>query len=325
MQDRLNQNDVSNRVNVEDSQQVRDAVLALFAARYPGADSGADFAALGRAFDDFQALFAGRFPGYLPCDTLYHDVRHTLDMTLAMARLIDGHERVCAPSERLGARRAMLGVLIALLHDTGYLRRSSESQIANGAVFTKVHVTRSAEFVSAYLPRIGFRAEAPLAAALVHFTGYEIDTDDIPVADPRNRMLGWMVGTADLIGQMSDRMYLEKCRDFLYPELVWADIAREKLADGAEVVRYASAADLMVKTPEFYESVARARLAKKLGGADRFAEAHFDGPSLYQSEIDRNIGFLRQVIESAELGRLRRFCYSLSASAISRPAIALSA
>jgi hypothetical protein len=321
MQDRLNQNDVTNRVNVEDPQQVRDAVLALFTARYPGGD----FAALGRAFDDLQALFEGRFPGYLACDTLYHDVRHTLDMTLAMARLIDGHERVCTPAERLGARRAMLGVLVALLHDAGYLKRSSENQVVNGAVFTKMHVSRSAEFACAYLPQLGFCAEAPLAAKLVHFTGYEMDLGNIAVGDPRDRMLGWMVGTADLIGQMSDRTYLEKCRDFLYPELVWANIAREQLADGGELVRFASAADLMIKTPEFYEDVARTRIEQKLGGADRFAQAHFDGPSLYQSEIDRNMRFLRQVIEAAELGRLRRFCYSLSASAASRPTSALSA
>lgn len=321
MQDRLNHNDVTNRVNVEDAAQVRDAVIALFAARYPGAD----FAALGRAFDDIDALFKGRFPGYLPCDTLYHDVRHTLDMTLAMARLIDGHERVCAPADRLGARRAALGVMVALAHDTGYLRRSSELNVGNGAVFTRVHVSRSAEFVQAYLPQLGFSAEAPLAGKLVHFTGYEMDVDEIAVVDSRDRMLGCMVGTADLIGQMSDRMYLEKCRDFLYAEFVWADIAREKLADGRELVRYASPADLMVKTPGFYESVARARIERKLGGADRFAEAHFDGLNLYQSEVERNMRFLRQIIEAAELGRLRRFCYSLSATAVSRPATALSA
>jgi hypothetical protein len=312
MQDRLNHNDVTNRVNVEDPRQVRDSILALFGARYPGAP----FTALGRAFEDFEALFEGRFPGYLPCDTLYHDVRHTLDMTLATARLIDGHERACAPAERLGARRATLGVLVALLHDAGYLRRSSESGVANGAVFTKVHVSRSAEFAQAYLPQIGFGAEAQLGARLVHFTGYEMDLDQIAVDDPRDRMLGCMVGAADLIGQMSDRMYLEKCRDFLYTEFVWADIARDK---------YASAADLIMKTPDFYEHVARTRMETKLGNADRFAEAHFDGPSLYQSEIDRNIRFLRQVIATAELARLRRFCYSLSASAASRPATALSA
>ena len=321
MQDRLNRNDVTNRVNVEDPRRVRDAVVSLFAARYPGSD----FTALGQAFDDLQALFEGRFPGYLACDTLYHDARHTLDMTLAMARLIDGHERVCAPSERLGPRRAALGVLVAMLHDTGYLRRADQSHVGNGAVFTKLHVSRSAEFAAAYLPQIGFGAEAGLAARLVHFTGYEMDLDDIQVARPHERMLGWMVGTADLIGQMSDRMYLEKCRDFLYAEFVWANIAREKFADGREVVRYASAADLMVKTPGFYEHVARARIEKKLGGADRFAEAHFDGPSPYQSEIERNIGFLRRLVEAAELGRLRRLCYSLSTNPVSRPASALSA
>ena len=90
MQDRLNQNDVTNRVNVEKPSNVRDAVLRLYGARYPGAD----FAALERAFDDFHALYEGRYPGYLACDTLYHDMRHTLDMSLAMARLIDGHERI---------------------------------------------------------------------------------------------------------------------------------------------------------------------------------------------------------------------------------------
>ena len=37
MHDRLNQNDVTNKVDVEDPDAVRDAVLALIAARYPGA------------------------------------------------------------------------------------------------------------------------------------------------------------------------------------------------------------------------------------------------------------------------------------------------
>jgi hypothetical protein len=126
-------------------------------------------------------------------------------------------------------------------------------------------------------------------------------------------MVGCMVGTADLIGQMSDRMYLEKVREFLYEEFVWGKIAREQLADGREIVRYSSPDDLIIKTPGFYEYVARMRIQKKLDGADRYAESHFDGPSLYQSEIDRNMDFLRETIETAHLERLRRYCYSLSA------------
>lgn len=308
MQDRLNQNDVTNRVNVEDAYRVRDAVLSLFAARFPGED----FTALARAFDDFKALFEGNYPGYLACDTLYHDMRHTLDMSLAMARLLDGHERSCAEADRLGPRRVMLGVLVALLHDCGYLKRASESRVENGAVFTKVHVSRSADFVSSYLPIIGFAAEAPTAAQLVHFTGYEMEIDDIEIADPKDRLLGCMVGTADLIGQMSDRMYLEKCREFLYREFVLGSIARETAPDGTEIVRYSSPEDLIIKTPGFYEYVARTRIQGKLGGVDRYAAAHFDGADPYQSEIDRNMGFLRQAIETADLKRLRRYCYSLS-------------
>ena len=231
MQDRLNQNDVTNRVNVEDPQRVRDTVLALFAERFPGAD----FAPLARAFDDLAALFEGAYPGYLACDTLYHDIRHTLDMTLAMARL-------------------------------------------------------------------------------VHFTGYEMEIEDIRVDDQKDRLLGCMVGTADLLGQMSDRMYLEKCREFLYREFVVGAVARETLPDGKEVVRYASPEDLVLKTPGFYEYVARVRIDRKLGGVDRFVASHFDGPDLYQAEIDRNMDFLRQTIETADFTRLRRACYSLSAA-----------
>ena len=109
MHSRLSQNDVTNLVNVEDASQVRDAIIAMYSARYPGAD----MTALARAFDDVKALFEGDFPGYLPCDTLYHDSRHTFDMTLAMARLVEGHDRACPAAEQLGARRAVLGVVIA--------------------------------------------------------------------------------------------------------------------------------------------------------------------------------------------------------------------
>lgn len=308
MHNRLNQNDVTNRINVEEAGQVRDAVLGIFGTRYPGED----FSALARAFGDVEALFDGRYPGYLACDTLYHDARHTLDMTLAMARLVDGHDRSQPGSGRLGARRAALGVVIALLHDSGYMRHVAEANVENGAIFTKVHVSRSADFLARYLPTIGFGAEAGLAAQLVHFTGYEKDLDDIQVADTKDRLLGHMVGTADLIGQMSDRMYLEKCREYLYKEFVLGSIARETLPDGREIVRYASPEDLISKTPGFYEYVARERIHHKLGAADRYAAAHFDGNNHYQTEIDANMNFLREAIELANLGRLRRACYSLS-------------
>ncbi|MGH8634352.1 MAG: hypothetical protein ACRET7_09490 [Burkholderiales bacterium] len=312
---RRNEYDVTNRVNVEIADQVRDAVLEIYAARYPGED----LAPLRRAFEDMKALFAGRHPGYLACDTLYHDLRHTLDMTLATARLIDGHDRVSAPADHLGARRAMFGVMVALLHDSGYIRRSSESGVENGAVFTKVHVSRSAEFLRSYLPTIGFAPEANTAAQLTHFTGYELDLEQIGLKDAKDHLLGCIVGTSDLIAQMADRQYIEKCRDFLYREFVWGGIAREVQPDGLEVVRYASPTDLVIKTPGFYQYLARPRLEKRLLGVDRYAEAHLDGPNLYQQEIERNMEYLRETIERGECERLRRVTHSMSHPVPDRP------
>ena len=319
MQGRLTQNDVSNRINVEDADLVGSAVVRLFASRYPGAD----FGRLARAFEQVKALFAGSYPGYVACDTLYHDLRHTLDAALATARLIDGHERTQPVAARLGPRRAMLGVIIALLHDSGYLKRATEVQVDNGAVFTKVHVSRSADFLMDYLPTIGFAAEALVAAKLVHYTGYEIEIDELQVADPRDHVLGCIVGTADLIAQMADRTYLEKCRDFLYPEFVWGGIARETLQNGTEVVNFGSASDVVRKTPEYYDQVARKRIDEKLGGVDRYAAAHFGGANLYRIEIETTMRFLRTAIQNDELDRMRRSCYSLSARpALQEPAAA---
>jgi hypothetical protein len=308
MQNRLNQNDVTNQVNVEDPVRVRDSVLELFRTRYPEFD----FTALTFAFEHFTSLFRGSYPGYLACDTLYHDMRHTLDMSLAMARMIEGHDRITGSSERIGPRRAMLGVIVALLHDSGYLKRTSESQVENGAVFTKIHVSRSADFISSYLPKLGLAAEVPSAVKMVHFTGYEVDIDEISFEDPRDRLLGCFVGTADLIGQMSDRMYLEKCREFLYQEFVLGNIASEITKEGTEIVRYASPDDLIIKTPSFYENVARTRMDNKLGGVGKYATAHFGGVNHYQEEINRNMRFLREAVQAADLLRLKRYCYSLS-------------
>jgi len=40
-----------------------------------------------------------------------------------MARLLVGYERSHAGEQRLGAERALLGLVVALFHDAGYIRR----------------------------------------------------------------------------------------------------------------------------------------------------------------------------------------------------------
>lgn len=311
MRYRLTQNDVSNKINVESVDTVNGAVRRIYLDLYPGASH----ARLDHVFSDFKRLFSGKFPGYFACDTRFHDLRHTLDVTLAMARLIDGYERNHIESERLGEQRALLGLIVALLHDAGYIRRHDDKRHKNGAEFTLVHVARSAQFMRQYLPSLGLAPDrVTVAGQIAHFTGFEIALNRIQIDHPKDRLLGYMLGTADLLGQMSDRLYLEKCRDYLYPEFVLGGVARVRHNDGSERINYSSPEDLLSKTPGFHQKVAHHRLHKEFHGVEKFAQAHFDGLDLYGEEIRLNIGHLGQMLEQDDFDQLRRQSCTVSSA-----------
>ena len=302
-QDRRNDYDVTNTVQVSNPAMVRNAVYELYSAVFPGAS----FDKLWLAFYDFERLFSGRFPGYKGCDTTYHDVQHTLDMTLATARLVAGYERSVEPGDRLGARRAQMAIVTALFHDSGYIRHDErDAEFANGAEFTLQHVSRSADFLRRYLPELGMARDVAVSSMIVHFTGYELDLDDIELDDPRDIICGHLVGTADLIAQMADRCYLEKCRDRLYKEFVVGGVAIENAKPGEYMVRYKSGLDLLKKTPVFYQQVMRDRLHRKFNRCYRYVEVLYNGQNPYIDAIASNISHLVRVIEGGDWTLLRR-------------------
>jgi hypothetical protein len=301
--DRRNDYDVTNKVQVSNSTSVRDAVHELFSETFPGAS----FDKLWLAFYDFERLFSGRFPGYCGCDTTYHDVQHTLDMTLALARLVVGYERSVDPADRLGPGRAQMAIVTSLFHDSGYIRHIERDEaFTNGAQFTLYHVSRSADFLRRYLPELGMSKDVGVASMIVHFTGYELDLDLIELDDPRDIICGHLIGTADLMAQMADRCYLEKCRDRLYAEFVVGGVAVENSSPGEYQVRYKSGKDLLTKTPQFYQQVMRDRLHRKFNRAYRYIEVLYQGQNPYIDAIRNNIAHLVRVIESDDWSLLRR-------------------
>lgn len=303
MQDRRNDYDVTNTVQVSNPAAVRDAVHELFLDAFPGAS----FDKLWLAFYDFDRLFNGHYPGYHGCDTTYHDMQHSLDMTLAMARLIVGYERTVAPADRLGDRRAQMAIVTSLFHDSGYIRhKERDSDFENGAEFTMYHVSRSADFLRRYMPELGMSKDVGVSSMIVHFTGYELDLDDIELDDPRDIICGHLLGTADLIAQMADRCYLEKCRDRLYKEFVLGGIAIENAKPGEYMVRYESGVDLLKKTPVFYQQVSRDRLQTQFNRSYRYMEALYGGENPYVSAMKGNITHLVRVLKSGDWRLLRR-------------------
>jgi hypothetical protein len=228
-------------------------------------------------------------------------------MTLALARLVAGYERSVEPGDRLGSSRAQMAIVTSLFHDSGYIRHKvNDKDFSNGAQFTLYHVSRSADFLRRYLPELGMARDVAISSLIVHFTGYELDLDTIELDDPRDIICGHLIGTADLIAQMADRCYLEKCRDRLYKEFVVGGVAVEDAAPGQHQVRYKSGTDLLRKTPAFYQQVMRDRLHRKFNRVYRYIEVLYDGQNPYIDSIRINLAHLARVIESGDWSLLRR-------------------
>ncbi len=296
--DRRSDYDVTNSVRTTDVAAVAREVRHLYVDLYRKSGAGS----LEQPFHDFEALYSGDYPGYRACDTDYHDIQHVLDVTLAMARLLDGYQRV--GREPMNERLFRLGVVLALYHDCGYIRHRNDTRHKNGAEYTLTHVSRSARFLRSYLPMIGMADLAPVGAQLVHFTGYETPVDRIRVEQPVHRVLGNLLGSADIIAQMADRCYLEKCYDRLFPEFMLGGVARRKTIEGEQVI-FESAADLIAKTPGFYKGAAQ-RLDIALEGAYRYAEPHFGGTNHYMNAVEKNITYARVLKETNTISSLRR-------------------
>lgn len=250
-----------------------------------------DFSPVRSTFDDVVRMFRGEYPGYAAIATQYHDLSHTLSVFICATRLLHGVH----VSGVLLTEREMSSIMIAaLLHDVGYAQlRGSET--GSGAQFTRTHVSRGIEFMHQYAIEHDFPDELSaklefLLQSTDHMKGFA----NIVFPDERTRMLGQIVSTADLVGQMADRMYLEKLM-FLYHEFKESSIGN-----------YINIHDLLSKTFTFYKHTL-IKLDNELGGVVGKLTYHFEaylgmGHNYYIESIDKNMAYLTEVIAQGENG-----------------------
>ena len=286
--------DVSNTVDVTEPGDVGAAVRRILEVRYPLFD----FTPVDTLVADLSRLYRGDYPGFSACDIGYHNLQHVLDVTLAMSRLVDGHDRVEVDGCRLGPELALAGIAAALFHDSGYIRRIRDTRHQNGAAYTRVHVSRSARFMAEYLPRAGMSQLTGICTRIVHFTGYELTPSDIAVVSPRERRLGELLGSADLIAQMADVDYARKCREHLFEEFRVGGLAGEHASQYPGATVFRSPEHLLELTPAFIRNAIDSRLEGQFGGVYRYAAEPFDGQDLYMRAILHNCRALE-----AELAR----------------------
>ena len=235
----------------------------------PGILRDADAKRLSRVFSDVRRLFAGEYPGFRGCNTRYHDLEHTTDVFLAMARLLRGAREEGILLDR---RTVLIGLVAALLHDSGYIQREGD-RAGTGAKYTASHIRRSVAFAREYLGARGYSA-AEIAACCnaLLCTGLHTRIGRIRFGTEGGALIGKMLGAADLLGQMASRRYPEKLphlhREFLEGKIPVPRSEHRFLAD----------------TPRFHRSVLD-RLSGELDGVHRYSRACFRA----QRRIDRDL------------------------------------
>lgn len=247
---------------------------------------GFDFQEVEQVYEDVKRLFAGDYPGYRPCNTGYHDLPHTEACLRVLAKLIHG---AFLDGYGFSEKGLSLGLISALMHDTGYIQ-TSDDLIGTGGKYTLIHIDRSIQFLKAYLAPRGYTVEdLKFCENCLKCTGLHVNIAALRFLSLENELLGKMLGTADLLGQMADPHYLEKLPE-LYREF------RE-----AGIQDYESERDFLEKTPQFWEFT-RKRFATELGNVVRFLKAHYRASrgidrDLEQEAIQRNIERLQYVLK----------------------------
>lgn len=282
--------DLNEILNHGDAEAVRRFVLGTFSLAYPQSDT----ALISTAFSRTKDLFEGRFPGYAACRTGYHDYRHTLDVLVAATRLIDGGVLL---GRGLDPVRAEDTLLAALLHDVGYIQEVDDEE-GTGAKYTKIHVQRSANFIRKYAPDFLIDgARALRIARIILATDLALGLDSIGYSDQTELTAAEILASADLLGQMADRMYLEKLL-FLYYEFKEAGYGG-----------YETSFDVLRKTASFYTSIA-ARLDGPLATVSFDAREHFSARlkvdhDLYRESIDHQMAYLDQIMRDDSINYRR--------------------
>jgi hypothetical protein len=280
-------------VATNDPTAVETHVQSAYLAMFPEGDQ----LFVSRVFALAIECFSGNYSDYQAVDARYHDFEHTLQGTLCMTRLLHGWQ--CANGHSpLTERLFQLGVLGILLHDTGYLKKRDDLE-GTGAKYTTTHVNRSAEFAGRLLSEKGHSPRDIAAVqSMIRCTGVNTRLTDIPFPGEQEKMVGYALATADLLGQMAADDYVDKL-PILYSE--FAEAAHHDGNGGSFVAGFKDVDDLIRRTPTFWSNFVLPKLEGDFRGLYRFLNDPYPaGPNDYVRRIEANMERIRQQLVSVK-------------------------
>ncbi len=274
---------ITDLIKTDFPQSVFEEVVHLMSLVYLDYDS----TWLSSVFKDMVNLYSGNYPGYRQCNTPYHDLKHVTDALLVFASLVHG---AFATGVSFREKHVTLALISILLHETGYIQRDDDTT-GTGAKYTLVKAERSVEFLESYFGANGYDdSDCSLCREFIICADINEDISEIPQESPETESIAKMVATACIIGQISDRTYLEKLL-FLFQEL-----------NEAQVFEFQTELDLLANTMEFYER-AKSRLENELGDVQYFLAHHFlkrwgIDYDMYADALESNLSYLGHLLEN---------------------------
>ncbi len=273
------------------------AVCTHIASVYRGLFPSGDESFVPQAINWIVHCFHGGVAGYQALDAHYHDLEHTLQGTVCMTELLQ-NRHLSGAVPQLSQRDFELGLIAILFHDTGYLKEQGDDE-GTGAKYTSIHVNRSSEFAARFLTKKNFPHSEILAVQnMIHCTGVNTVLSSIPFQSEAERIVGFALATADLLGQMAAPDYVEKL-PVLYEE--FAEASHYDHDSGSFVARFTSPEDLVAKTPGFWRNFVKPKLEKDFLGLFRFLNRPYpSGRNIYIEKIEENIERLQRQLDACQ-------------------------
>lgn len=239
---------------------------------------------------DLTACFTGTHPDFQQNTMPYHNLRHSILVVLASARLFHG---LHCNHVHISAATLFKGLLAAYFHDSGMLLLENDSA-TSGTEYLAGHELRSIAFLNKYAEEKNCGSKMIKdCATIINYTNLESDPATFDFHTHEIQIAGQVVGSADILAQMADRYYLE------YLPLLFI----EQQAGG--ISKHQSALELMEHTANFYHNIVLRRLITTFSNTSSALKAHFEARhtinrNLYIDNIDKNIVYLRKIIKKCD-------------------------
>jgi hypothetical protein len=266
-------------IDLDDSRKVLSEIQNIVSLIARGVDN----TFIDQIYSDIVDLFNGQYPGYRASTAKYHNLEHTKAVVLATARLMHGHAQ---NENTFTPLNVEIGLAAALFHDIGYIQADYDLE-GSGAKYTIGHEERSIAFMREYLSGKNFSfRDMSDCAHVIYCTMLATSPNAIPFRTKEIETLGKIVGSADLLAQIADRMYLERLL------LLFLEFEEGGLPG------FNSSLDLLQKTENFYEFVAQKRLNEEFDSFAADMRLHFlhhwdIDRDLYAESIEKNIEYIK--------------------------------